>query len=85
MRASDSPLPHLADVCTPQEAMARLKILDRQRKTQVMVMFRRVKGQPAAADGLGRDPALIPDYYAELHTYLVNMGAAPKRASSAYG
>jgi len=43
MRASDSPLPHLADVCTPQEAMARLKILDRQRTTQVMVMFRRVK------------------------------------------
>jgi hypothetical protein len=41
--ASDSPLPPQADVCTPQEAMARLKIPDRQRKTQVMVMFRRVK------------------------------------------
>jgi hypothetical protein len=41
--ASDSPLPPLADVRTAQEAMARLKTPDRQRKMQVMVMFRRVK------------------------------------------
>ena len=40
---SDSPLAALADVRTPQEAMARLRSLDPQRKMQVMAMFMRVK------------------------------------------
>ena len=40
---SDSPLAALADVRTPQEAMARLKALDPPRKMQVMAMFMRVK------------------------------------------
>jgi hypothetical protein len=40
---SDSPLAALADVRTPQEAMARLKALDPQRKMQVMAMFMRVR------------------------------------------
>ena len=40
---SDSPLAALADVRTPQEAMARLGALDPQRKMQVMAMFMRVK------------------------------------------
>lgn len=40
---SESPLAALADVRTPQEAMARLKALDPQRKMQVMAMFMKVK------------------------------------------
>jgi hypothetical protein len=38
---SDSPLAALADVRTPQEAVARLKTLDPQAKMQVMAMFMR--------------------------------------------
>jgi hypothetical protein len=40
---SDSPLAALADVRTPQEAMARFKTLDPQRKMQLMVMFMKVR------------------------------------------
>ena len=40
---SDSPLAALADVRTPQEAMARFTFFDPQRKMQVMAMFMRVK------------------------------------------
>ena len=40
---SDSPLAALADVRTPQEAMARLKALDPPRKMQVMAMFMQVR------------------------------------------
>ncbi len=40
---SDSPLAALADVRTPQEAMARFKTLDPQRKMQVMTMFMKVR------------------------------------------
>lgn len=36
-------LPALADVRTPQEAMARFKTLDPQRKIQLMVMFMKVR------------------------------------------
>ncbi len=40
---SDSPLAALADVRTPQEAMARFKTLDPQRKMQLMAMFMKVR------------------------------------------
>ena len=40
---SDSPLAALADVRTPQEAMARLKSLNPQQKMQVMAMFMKVR------------------------------------------
>jgi hypothetical protein len=40
---SDTPLAALADVRTPQEAMARFKALDPQRKMQLITMFMRVK------------------------------------------
>ena len=40
---SDSPLAALADVRTPQEAIARFKTLDPQRKMQVMAMFMKVR------------------------------------------
>jgi hypothetical protein len=39
---SDTPLAALADVRTPQEAFARYKALDPQRKMQLMAMFMRV-------------------------------------------
>ena len=40
---SDSPLAALADVRTPQEAMARFKTLDPQRRMQLMAMFMKVR------------------------------------------
>lgn len=40
---SDSPLAALADARTPQEAMARFKTLDPQRKMQLMAMFMKVR------------------------------------------
>ena len=40
---SGSPLAPLADVRTPQEAMARFKSLDQQQKMQLMTMFMQVK------------------------------------------
>ena len=39
---SDTPLAALADVRTPQEAMARFKTMDPQRKMQLIAMFMRV-------------------------------------------
>ena len=43
LAGSDSPLAALADVRTPQEAMARFKTLDPQRKMQLMAMFMKVR------------------------------------------
>ena len=40
---SDSPLAALAGARTPQEAIARFKTLDPQRKMQLMVMFMKVR------------------------------------------
>jgi hypothetical protein len=40
---SDTPLAALADVKTPQEAMARFRGMDEQQKMQLFVMFSRVR------------------------------------------
>ncbi|HUO72613.1 MAG TPA: hypothetical protein VMU39_17725 [Solirubrobacteraceae bacterium] len=43
LATSDTPLAAFADVRSPQEAMARFKTLDQQRKMQLLAMFMRVK------------------------------------------
>jgi hypothetical protein len=43
LAASDSPLAVMADVRTPEEAMARFQTLDQQKKMELFAMVMRVK------------------------------------------
>ena len=57
---SDSPLAALADVRTPQEAMARLKALDPQREMQVLTTVMKSRTASVATDSSHGLPCALP-------------------------